>query len=87
MIDDALIARMIYALLDARAATASICPSEVARALAPEAWRPLMPRIRDVARLLADAGRLQLTQRGRPLAPDTVPRGPIRLSHPPDPAQ
>lgn len=53
------------------------CPSEVARALAPD-WRPLMAPLRHVALALAAEGRISVTQKGRPAGPD--PRGPIRLS-------
>jgi len=79
--DDA-IAHAIFTLLDTRAATASICPSEVARSLAPDAWRPLMPRVRAAARALAAAGRLEVLQGGRVIAGDIEPRGPIRLARP-----
>jgi hypothetical protein len=72
----------IFALLDARAREATICPSEVARAIAPNRWRPLMPAIRDAARRLARAGRLELRQRGSPVAPDADVKGPIRLARP-----
>lgn len=61
----------------------SICPSEVARAVA-DPWRALMPLVRQVAAEEVRAGRLRATQRGLPVAPDTA-RGPIRLSLPPEP--
>lgn len=72
----------IARLLDTRASGATICPSEVARALAPDAWRPLMSHVRDVARALARDGRLELRQRGRRIDPGAEPRGPIRLAQP-----
>lgn len=50
------IERAIRTLLRERAAGKSICPSEVARALAPDDWRPLMPRLREVAARLASSG-------------------------------
>ncbi len=59
----------------------TFCPSEVARALEPEDWRPLMPAIRTVAAALAASGALCCTQRGEPADPATV-HGPIRLSVP-----
>ncbi len=76
--DDAAIARAIRALLDAR--EGSICPSDVARALAidEKAWRALMPRIREVAAALAADGVLQAT-RGKSVVDATSPGGPIRL--------
>ncbi len=60
---------------------AIFCPSEVARALAPESWRPLMPEIREVAQRLVTAGTLRCTQRGHRVCPLQA-RGPIRLSAP-----
>jgi hypothetical protein len=49
----------IFALLDARAPTATICPSDAARALGADeaAWRALMPEVRQVAAELVRAGR------------------------------
>jgi hypothetical protein len=74
------IAATTLSLLAARPATASICPSEVARALAPSpAWRGLMPAVREAARTLARQGRLEVTQGGRALSPDADWRGAIRL--------
>ncbi|MCA8925018.1 MAG: DUF2256 and DUF3253 domain-containing protein [Planctomycetes bacterium] len=67
----------ILALL-ARDPGASICPSEAARAVRPEAWRPLLERVRQAARRLAHEGALEITQRGRAVDPCEV-RGPIRL--------
>jgi hypothetical protein len=57
---------------------ASICPSEAARALEPQDWRALMPAIRAAATRLARAGRVEVTQGGRPVDPGQV-RGPIRI--------
>ncbi|RJQ70173.1 DUF3253 domain-containing protein [Pseudonocardiaceae bacterium YIM PH 21723] len=68
----------ILALLSARGTEASICPSEVARAVADD-WRPLLPEVREVARQLARAGSVRLTQRGRALDPDDDWQGPIRI--------
>ena len=80
---DAAIEASIFALLAARSDEASICPSEVARALAPdnERWRALMPRIRAVAQRLAHEGRLDVTRRGAAVDA-TTPGGPIRLKRP-----
>ena len=57
----------------------TFCPSEVARALYPEDWRTHMDEVRAEAQRLADAGRLRITQFGKPVHIDTV-RGHIRLS-------
>lgn len=72
----------IVHLLRDRAPQATICPSEAARALAPQAWRTLMPQVRAVAVALAKDGVLDILQRGRTIAPGTPFRGPIRLAHP-----
>lgn len=74
------IVEMIFKLLRARAAGATICPSEVARALAPLDWRRSMPEVRATALQLARDGRLELRQRGVSIDPDDEWRGPIRLA-------
>lgn len=70
--------RAILTLLAGRAREHSICPSEAARLVAPEHWRPLMEDARAAARRLAAAGAIQITQRGRVVDPATI-RGPVRL--------
>ena len=77
---DARIADTILTLLRARAEGATICPSEVARAIAPTAWRPLMPHVRDVATTMAAAGEVELRQRGETIPPFAPIRGPLRLA-------
>jgi len=66
-------------LLSQRAPEATICPSEVARALAPEGWRPLMAQVRAVALDMARRGELEIRQRSETIDPDAPLRGPIRL--------
>ncbi|MBM7772467.1 hypothetical protein JOD54_002671 [Actinokineospora baliensis] len=56
----------------------STCPSDAARAVTDD-WRPLLPRARELARDLARAGEVRLTQRGAVLDPDGQWRGPIRI--------
>lgn len=71
----------ITMLLDERAATATICPSEAARAVGGEdgdAWRPLMEPARRAARRLVAAGAVEITQGGRVVDPSTA-KGPIRI--------
>jgi hypothetical protein len=68
----------IVELLDARAATATICPSDAARAVAPDAWRELMEPARRAARRLVAQGTVVITQGGRVVDPSTA-RGPIRI--------
>ncbi|MBY6119049.1 DUF3253 domain-containing protein [Mameliella alba] len=71
---DAEIAAVLMDLARARGPGKSLCPSEAARTLASD-WRPLMPRVRQVAATLP----LVATQKGRPVEP-TGASGPIRLS-------
>jgi hypothetical protein len=68
-------------LLGGRAITASICPSDVARAVVRDGdeWRALMPVVRQVAARLANEGIVLITQRGTALDPDMISHGPIRL--------
>jgi hypothetical protein len=79
-IDDQSIAQRMLDLLRARDATRSVCPSEVARALAPEAprWRALMPVVRRVAGQLAGEGVIEVTQQGRRIEIARA-AGPVRL--------
>ncbi|SCY57863.1 hypothetical protein SAMN05216488_2389 [Microbacterium sp. LKL04] len=68
----------IRELLDARAASATICPSEAARAVGGEEWRDLMEPTRRAARRLVAAGEVEITQRGQVVDPSTA-KGPIRI--------
>jgi len=69
----------ILAQAAARGAEKSICPSDVARALAPDQWRSLMTRVRREAILLAREGRIDILRKGRPVDPAEEIRGVIRL--------
>jgi len=71
----------ISAILDARAATSSTCPSEAARAVAPDDWRPLMEPARRAARRMVARGEAQITQGGSVVDPSTA-KGPIRIRRP-----
>ncbi len=69
--------RMRAAILDLalqRGREKSLCPSEVARALATD-WRPLMLEVRRVA---AEMPEIVAMQNGAEVGPRTA-RGPIRL--------
>ena len=68
----------ILELLAERAAQATICPSEAARAVHPEAWQEQMERARSAARRLVAAGQVEITQKGRVVDPSSA-RGPIRI--------
>lgn len=74
---DRALEREILRLLDARAGT-SICPSEAARAVQPEAWRELMEPARQAARRLVAKGEAVITQKGR-VVDGSKARGPIRI--------
>jgi hypothetical protein len=71
-------------------AAKSICPSEVARALAPEgeAWRRLLGPVRAAALRLARDGRIEVLRKGKAVDPAGQVRGVIRLrvATPGDPA-
>lgn len=68
----------IRELLDQRARSASICPSEAARLVQPEDWRALLEPARRAARRLVDRGEVEITQGGRVVDPSHA-RGPIRI--------
>jgi hypothetical protein len=74
----------ILAMLSRRAATATVCPSEVARAASAaqgddgEAWRELMEPARRAARRLVARGDVVITQGGRVVDPSTA-KGPLRI--------
>ena len=61
-----------------RGPDASICPSEVARQLRPDDWRPLMHPVRQAAVRLAGTGQIQILRKGKPIDP-AVMRGVVRL--------
>ncbi len=71
-------------LLAQRAASATICPSDAARAVGSgdsddsDAWRELMEPARRAARRLVARGEVEITQGGRVVDPSTA-KGPIRI--------
>lgn len=82
---DERIAEVLLSLLEARSANSTLCPSEVARAMAPDdeaVWRALMPDVRRVAAALASRGVVRVTQAGRTVDAVTA-RGPIRVGRRP----
>ncbi|WP_333671303.1 DUF3253 domain-containing protein [Elioraea tepidiphila] len=82
MTDAESIEATILRLCAERGAGKSICPSEVARAIAgPDetVWRLLMRPVREAAFRLAREGRLQVLRKGRPIVPEQA-RGVIRLT-------
>lgn len=68
----------ILALLAARADTSTICPSDAARAVAPDDWRPLMDGARQAAARLVERGAVEITQHGEVVDLAEV-KGPIRI--------
>ena len=75
----------IEALLDRRHPSASICPSEVPRAVTPRGWRAHLEEVRDLGRHLARRRKLVIAQRGRTCDPALDVRGPIRYRRPKPP--
>jgi Protein of unknown function (DUF3253) len=75
---DARLEAAILDLLGRRAPTSTICPSDAARAVAPDGWRDLMEPARRAARRLVADGRVVITQGGRVVDPSTA-TGPIRI--------
>ncbi len=83
------IAQAIFALLEERGPGKSICPSEAARHLQQararpddpaDAWRRLLPAVRQQAIHLARQGRLSILRKGRPVDPQGPIKGVIRLA-------
>ena len=67
------------ALLAARAEGATVCPSEVARAVTAAAgdWREAMPEVHAAVDQMVSDGRVRLSWKGRGL---TVRAGPYRIA-------
>lgn len=68
-------------LLDQRADTSSICPSDAARAAYKgddDGWRDLMEPARRAAWRLVAAGEVEVTRSGKPVE-ESEARGPIRI--------
>jgi hypothetical protein len=68
----------ILDLLKRRGVGKTICPSEVARQVAPDGWESLMERTREAARRLVAAGEIVITQQGKVVDPSNA-KGAIRL--------
>lgn len=68
----------LFRLVQGRGPQKSVCPSEVARALEPGDWRPLMPLVRQAAAELAQQGLVQVTQEGKEVDP-LAAKGPVRV--------
>ena len=72
---------MIVSMLANRAADATLCPSEVARALVvenkSEEWRTAMPVVHAAADALLHSGSVKLSWKGKPLKTRS---GPYRIA-------
>ena len=68
----------ILGLLAQRDPSATICPSEAARAVGGPQWRELMDEVRAAARRLEAAGAVDIMQRGEVVDPAAA-RGPLRI--------
>ena len=76
---DSQLEQTILSLLDQRAPTSTICPSDAARAVGTkDGWRDLMEPARQAAGRLVGAGRVEITQGGHVVDPSTA-KGPIRI--------
>ncbi|WP_033308399.1 DUF3253 domain-containing protein [Streptomyces iakyrus] len=76
--------QVIMNLLERRAATSSICPSDAAREAYEgddEGWRALMEPVRRAAWNLSAAGKAEVTRSGRPVT-EAEARGPLRIRRP-----
>ncbi|MBB3172927.1 hypothetical protein FHR90_000741 [Endobacter medicaginis] len=76
-VSNTLIRETILAQTGERGTAKSICPSEVARALATE-WQGLMSRVRREAVVLMQEGAIDILRKGKPVPAEEV-RGVIRL--------
>ncbi|MCB0896195.1 MAG: DUF3253 domain-containing protein [Nocardioides sp.] len=75
---DSRLEQTILDLLEQRRPGATICPSDAARAVEPDDWRPLMDAARAAAARLASAGQVEVTQGGE-VVDVTTARGPVRI--------
>ena len=58
----------------------TFCPSEVAKMMFPEDWEQFLEEVRSVAMEMNQEGLIRIIQNGKPVDPDSVPIGPIRIS-------
>lgn len=62
----------------ARGSDKSTCPSEIARELFPDNWRNHMEEVRRAAIELSEAGKVRITQQGKPVDTGHI-KGPVRI--------
>lgn len=68
-LDVRLLREAIMDLVERRGIGKTICPSEAARAVAPEGWRALMKDVRAEAIALALDGKVSILRKGAPVNP------------------
>ena len=73
------IRKCILKIAEKRGVNKSLCPSEAARDLQPDDWRPLMGEVRRVTASLVKEGLVTATQFGKPVDPLDA-KGHIRIS-------
>ena len=83
---DTALQQAVLDLLQQRASGATICPSEAARQVGGQDWRPLMEPARAAARRLVASGDVEVTQGGHVVDPSTA-KGPIRIRRVPQAAE
>ncbi|HSI77114.1 MAG TPA: DUF3253 domain-containing protein [Lunatimonas sp.] len=57
----------------------SFCPSEVVRWIYPEDWRHFMPDVHKTMMDLYRQRKISVTQKGIPIDPNFLPKGPVRI--------
>jgi len=57
----------------------SFCPSEVVRWIYPEDWRHFMSDVRETMMDLYRKNIITVTQKGIPIDPNFLPKGPVRI--------
>ncbi len=70
--------KVLLQLLQTRGEGKTVCPSEVARSVSPQNWRPLMQPVREAASSMIEKGKIEATQKGRVVNLKDA-RGPVRL--------
>lgn len=75
---DARLESVLRTRLGALSAGSTLCPSEIARLVGGDDWRPLMEPTRRAARRLVAEGAAEITQGGVVVDPSRA-RGPIRV--------
>ena len=73
----------ILNLVAERGSGKTICPTDAAKAVSETSWRRLLPHVRAEAIRLAEAGRIAIFRKGKPVDPQDF-KGVYRLGLPPE---